>query len=105
MDIDDYNHEVHEGLHITSMAGTWMSIVEGFGGMRVSNGQLIFKPLIPKEWKSYSFKVRFRGNLLNVIVSADEVGVINEEGEDISLFLIDDEYVIEKNNSLVIERA
>ncbi|WP_461637196.1 glycoside hydrolase family 65 protein [Labilibaculum euxinus] len=105
LDIDDYNHEVHEGLHITSMAGTWMSIVEGFGGMRVSNGQLIFKPLIPKEWKSYSFKVRFRGNLLNVRVSADEVGVINEEGEDISLFLIDDEYVIEKNSSLVIERA
>jgi len=30
-DLDDYNHEVEEGLHITSMAGTWMSIVEGFG--------------------------------------------------------------------------
>ncbi len=103
LDIDDYNTEVHEGLHITSMAGTWMSIVEGFGGMRVSNGQLIFKPLIPKEWKSYSFKVRFRGNLLNVRVSADEVGVINEEGEDISIFLIDDEYVIEKASSLVVE--
>jgi maltose phosphorylase len=36
LDLDDYNKEVHEGLHITSMAGTWMSIVEGFAGMRVS---------------------------------------------------------------------
>src|SRR5690606_20311705 len=35
LDLDDYNKEVHEGLHITSMAGTWMSVVEGFGGMRV----------------------------------------------------------------------
>jgi maltose phosphorylase len=33
LDLDDYNKEVEEGLHITSMAGTWMSIVEGFGGM------------------------------------------------------------------------
>jgi maltose phosphorylase len=35
LDLDDYNKEVEEGCHITSMAGTWMSIVEGFGGMRI----------------------------------------------------------------------
>ncbi|KKK58533.1 hypothetical protein LCGC14_3043490, partial [marine sediment metagenome] len=35
LDLDDYNKEVHEGLHITSMAGTWMSVIEGFGGMRI----------------------------------------------------------------------
>ena len=46
LDLDDYNHEVHEGLHITSMAGTWMSIVEGFGGMRVVNNTLSFIPQI-----------------------------------------------------------
>ena len=33
-----------EGLQITSMAGTWMSIVEGFGGMRIINDQLNFSP-------------------------------------------------------------
>jgi len=104
LDIDDYNAEAHEGLHITSMAGTWMSIVEGFGGMRVGNGSLSFQPLIPENWTSYSFKVRFRGNLLNVTVSADSVGIINEEGEDISLFIIDDEYKVEKQSSLVVER-
>ncbi|MDE5419418.1 glycoside hydrolase family 65 protein [Labilibaculum sp. DW002] len=105
LDLDDYNREAHEGLHITSMAGTWMSIVEGFGGMRVVNGQLSLKPLIPEKWKSYSFKVRFRGNLVNVRVSEEGVGVINEEGEDISIFIVDDEYVIEKSSSLVIEHA
>ena len=47
LDLDDYNQEVHEGLHITSMAGTWMSIVEGFGGMRVKNNILSFTPQIP----------------------------------------------------------
>ena len=68
LDLDDYNHEVHEGLHITSMAGTWMSIVEGFGGMRIKNNQLHFSPQIPKKWQSYSFKINFRGNILKAIV-------------------------------------
>ena len=61
LDLDDYNKEVHEGLHITSMAGTWLSIVEGFAGMRVKYGELHFTPLLPKHWKSLSFKVIFQG--------------------------------------------
>jgi maltose phosphorylase len=47
LDLDDYNKEVEEGCHITSMAGTWMSIVEGFGGMRVKDNALHFSPKIP----------------------------------------------------------
>ncbi|NNG09548.1 MAG: glycoside hydrolase family 65 protein, partial [Arenibacter sp.] len=72
LDLDDYNKEVEEGLHITSMAGTWMSIVEGFGGMRVLENELSFSPRIPKQWKSYSFKVNFRGNIIKVKVNNKE---------------------------------
>ena len=70
LDLDDYNKEVHEGLHITSMAGTWLSIVEGFAGMRVKNGKLTFTPRLPKHWKSLSFKVMFRGE--EVVFSSDK---------------------------------
>ena len=66
LDLDDYNHEVHEGLHITSMAGTWMSVVEGFGGMRVKDGKLHFAPILPKEWQGYSFKINFRNQILKI---------------------------------------
>ena len=69
LDLDDYNHEVEEGLHITSMAGTWMSIVEGFGGMRVKDNSLSFAPKIPKQWNAYSFKVNFRNIVLKVNVT------------------------------------
>lgn len=72
LDLDDYNKEVHEGLHITSMAGTWMSIVEGFGGMRVKNNTLHFEPKIPKQWNMYSFKVNFRNHILKISVSQTE---------------------------------
>ena len=70
LDLDDYNKEVEEGLHITSMAGTWMSVVEGFGGMRVLDDKLNFTPQIPKEWDSYSFKINFRNRIIRVTVSA-----------------------------------
>ena len=70
LDLDDYNKEVEEGLHITSMAGTWMSIVEGFGGMRVIDDKLSFKPQIPNQWKAYSFKVNFRNRIIKVNVTA-----------------------------------
>lgn len=69
LDLDDYNKEVEEGLHITSMAGTWMSIVEGFGGMRVLDDKLSFIPQIPAQWKSYSFKVNFRNRIIKVVVN------------------------------------
>ncbi|MEM7084536.1 MAG: glycoside hydrolase family 65 protein [Bacteroidota bacterium] len=71
LDLDDYNKEVEEGCHITSMAGTWMSIVEGFGGMRVRKGMLHFEPRIPSQWDRYTFKVNFRGSVLKVAVTKE----------------------------------
>ena len=70
LDLDDYNSEAHEGLHITSMAGTWMSIVEGFGGKRAYNGKLYLNPTIPPQWKSYTFFITFRGHDIEVSVDA-----------------------------------
>ena len=70
LDLDDYNNEVKEGCHITSMAGTWMSIVEGFGGMRIVNDQLCFTPRIPEQWEAYSFKVNFRNKIVKIEVTA-----------------------------------
>ena len=81
LDLDDYNKEVEEGLHITSMAGTWMSIVEGFGGMRVVDDQLSFAPKIPAEWDAYSFKINFRNKILKVKIAKDKFG-FELEGAD-----------------------
>ena len=64
LDLDDYNREVNEGLHITSMAGSWMAVIQGFAGMRVRDGQLTFDPKLPKHWTSLSFKVNFRGKVV-----------------------------------------
>ncbi|MGI9551726.1 MAG: glycoside hydrolase family 65 protein [Aurantibacter sp.] len=87
LDLDDYNKEVEEGLHITSMAGTWMSIVEGFGGMRIANDQLSFEPKVPKEWDSYSFKINFRERVLKVNISKKECSFELEGPEPMSILV------------------
>ncbi|WP_242203146.1 glycoside hydrolase family 65 protein [Aestuariivivens insulae] len=100
LDLDDYNHEVHEGLHITSMAGTWMSIVEGFGGMRIKNNTLSFTPKIPTQWEAYSFKVNYRGYILKVNVCQDKINFELESGASLQL-LVNDKLVTIEPNSLV----
>jgi len=87
LDLDDYNKEVEEGCHITSMAGTWMSIVEGFGGMRVKNDQLHFAPKIPKEWKGYSFKINFRNQILKVAVNHNETTFTVDGDQDLTILV------------------
>ncbi len=87
LDLDDYNKEVHEGLHITSMAGTWMSIVEGFGGMRVKDNMLSFEPRIPSQWEAYSFKVNFRNHIVTVKVAQVETIITVDGDEELPILL------------------
>jgi maltose phosphorylase len=59
------------------MAGTWLAIVEGFGGMQILNNHAEVKPLIPQQWKSYSFRARFRGVRFEVKVTHKNVIIRN----------------------------
>ena len=87
LDLDDYNNDTEDGCHITSMAGTWMSLVKGFGGMRVKEGKLHFNPFIPDQWQSYSFRIEFRGRVIEVKVSKDKTETILESGEPMEIRL------------------
>lgn len=95
LDLDDYNKEVHEGLHITSMAGTWMSIVEGFGGMRVKNDALYFEPRLPEQWEGFSFKINFRNQILKVNVNKGETTFELEGTEPLEVYVFDQKVVVQ----------
>ncbi len=94
LDLDDYNREVKDGLHITSMAGTWLAIVEGFGGMRIRRERVCFNPVIPAAWSSYSFIIRYRNNPLRVEVNGQEVTVVNLSQESIPLAVYDEQLTL-----------
>ncbi len=102
LDLDDYNKEVEEGCHITSMAGTWMSIVEGFGGMRVKNDALHFSPKIPKEWNGYSFKINFRNQILKVSIQKNETTFSLEGSKEISVFVNGTAILVEPNSLVTV---
>ena len=85
LDLDDYNNDTEDGLHITSMGGTWLAFVIGLGGMRTSDGEIRFNPILPKGWGGYSFNVNFKGATLNVKVNSDKVEVSNLSDSSINL--------------------
>jgi maltose phosphorylase len=105
LDIDDYNHEAHEGLHITSMAGTYMAVVEGFGGKRVANGKLILNPQIPSNWKSFAFKILFRDCQLRVKIDETQISVTNESGIKTNITLCGKDFTLVGNSHIVVERT
>ncbi|WP_306349977.1 glycoside hydrolase family 65 protein [Flavobacterium sp. '19STA2R22 D10 B1'] len=102
LDLDDYNKEVEEGCHITSMAGTWMSIVEGFGGMRVKNDTLYFDPKMPEQWQGYSFKINFRNQVLKVAVYAHETQFTLEGTKELTVYVNEKEVIVSPNSSVTV---
>ncbi|MEM9023242.1 MAG: glycosyl hydrolase family 65 protein, partial [Bacteroidota bacterium] len=104
LDLDDYNQEAAEGLHITSMAGTWMAVVEGFGGMRVRKGHLSFDPVLPAKWKGFSFQVIFGGACIQVRVTPDAVTVANTADQAVSLTVWDQEITLPAKGEETVSR-
>jgi maltose phosphorylase len=94
LDLDDYNNDTEDGLHITSMAGTWMCIVKGFAGQRIKDGTISLNPYIPGHWSSYSFRIGFRQSLLLVKVTGEGVTVRNISEHDATIFLNDEKLFI-----------
>jgi len=91
LDLDNYNNDTDDGLHITSMSGAWLAIVQGFAGMRVSNDQLQFRPFLPKSWNGYDFKINFRGSLLDVTVTDKTITLQVEEGPALNVMLFEED--------------
>jgi maltose phosphorylase len=104
LDLDDYNREVKDGLHITSMAGTWLSIVEGFGGMRIRDDRVCFNPVIPSAWTSYSFIIRYRNNPFRVEVNGKTVNVVNLSQASIPLTVNGEQITLESSEEKMFYR-
>jgi alpha,alpha-trehalose phosphorylase len=73
MDLDDLERNTGDGLHIASLAGSWMVAMAGFGGLRDTQGSLSFRPRLPGALRSLTFNLLFRGAHLNVAIGPEEV--------------------------------
>lgn len=73
MDLHDTEHNSKDGLHIASLAGAWLAVVAGFGGMRDQADRLLFRPQLPPSWRRLRFGVLVRGQRLHVDISPGRV--------------------------------
>jgi maltose phosphorylase len=103
LDLDDYNNDTCDGLHITSMGGTWMAFVQGFGGMRVRKGQLHFNPFLPDGWNSYSFRINFRGAHLEFLMDKQQFRIVNHSKVAVHLVVGEKEIELSTKDQITIE--
>ncbi|HBL37256.1 MAG TPA: family 65 glycosyl hydrolase, partial [Firmicutes bacterium] len=98
LDLDNYNADTDEGIHLTSMAGSWTAIVEGLAGVAVRQDRLSFSPFIPTAWESYSFKLAFRGRKLQISVDKAQVTIALLAGEPLLINVYGQELRLEFGN-------
>lgn len=79
LDLDDYNRNTSEGLHMTSIAAAWMNIVYGYLGLRSDREILAVNPTLPKKWTHYSVKLTYKGSLLRFDVYEDRLIIANSD--------------------------
>ncbi|MGC9474173.1 glycoside hydrolase family 65 protein [Streptomyces sp. WG4] len=85
MDLADLEQNTRDGLHIASLAGTWMALVAGFGGTRREGDSLRFTPRLPEKFSRLAFRLQFRGRCLRVEVRADRATYTLLSGEPLTI--------------------
>ncbi|EIW00796.1 glycoside hydrolase family 65 protein [Thermoanaerobacter siderophilus] len=82
VDLVDNQGNTKEGLHAASAGGTWQVAVFGFGGMEIDKEEILnINPWLPEKWDKLSYKVFWKGNLIEVIVTKEDVSVKKLEGK------------------------
>jgi len=105
LDLDDYNNDTEDGLHITSMAGTWLAITQGFGGMRMKSGILSFHPVLPDKWESMSFRIIYRQAILKITCQKTlDTEIENLSNTSVNIIVYNQSCAIGPNDKVQIKR-
>jgi alpha,alpha-trehalose phosphorylase len=85
VDLHDLAGNVHNGVHVASLAGAWTAAVAGFGGMRDYGGELTFAPRLPARLGRLAFRLMFRGRRLTVEVTKEATTYTLVDGEPLEI--------------------
>nr|WP_298125481.1 beta-phosphoglucomutase [uncultured Pseudoxanthomonas sp.] len=105
VDLDDLHGNTDHGVHMAAMAGSWLGLVQGFGGLRIVGGRLQFAPTLPVAWKGYGFNLRWRGCALRVDVDARGVRYRLDEGDLLAFAHAGSEVVLKPGREAVLPLA
>ena len=102
LDLDNTHGNTKDGLHLANMGGTWLSIVYGFAGLRLKEEGLSLAPIIPKEWDSYAFHVKYRDCQISLTIDKERINLVLSKGESLTIKLYGEELIL--SEGLIIER-
>jgi alpha,alpha-trehalose phosphorylase len=85
MDLHDLEHNTRDGLHIASLAGSWLALVAGFGGFRDFDGNLTFAPRLPPRSTRLAFRIGVAEGRVLVEVTAEAATYTLQKGERLEI--------------------
>lgn len=96
LDLDNINNDTEDGLHITSMCGSWMAIVKGFAGMRTERQELHIEPCAPEAFGPFSFRIMYQERLVQVSLRGDTCSLLLVSGSPLIMFFYEECVVLHK---------
>jgi alpha,alpha-trehalose phosphorylase len=85
IDLDDLQHNSRDGVHIASLAGTWIALIAGFGGLRHRDGTVSFAPRLPDGITRLAFSILIRGHQLRVEVTHTGARYVLADGDPLEI--------------------
>ncbi|GEO57105.1 glycoside hydrolase family 65 protein [Companilactobacillus bobalius] len=86
-DLIDLQGNTNDGLHIANLGGSWIAIVAGFGGVQIKNNMLYIQNNLPNAWDKMSIRIQYKGRLLNIDYSQDDVQVKIISGDPVNVMI------------------
>ncbi|MEP6898374.1 MAG: beta-phosphoglucomutase [Rhodanobacter sp.] len=105
VDLDDLHGNAAHGVHMAAMAGSWLALTWGFGGLRVLDGRPSLSPRLPEAWTSYRFGLRWRDAHLRVEVGRDGVLYTLTSGSSLAFFHAGEPQQLRDGQSLHLPRV
>lgn len=84
-----------DGVHLANAGGAWMSIVNGFSGLRWVDNNVCFDPSIPSCWNRYSFTIKIRQSKITVSVDKQNAVLKLIDGEKLNIRIRQSDYLLE----------
>ena len=101
LDLDNYNCNTREGLHITSIAMAWANIVYGFAGLRSDGDRLSFAPHLPERWRRLSFSLTYKGRILTVCMEPERTTIRLKSGVPMELLVYDESHTLNEGDLVI----
>ncbi|NLX83874.1 MAG: glycoside hydrolase family 65 protein [Clostridiales bacterium] len=100
LDLEDTHGNTADGIHAANMGGCWMGIVFGFGGLRLHQDGLVFRPCLPDELKGYAFSITYQGNLIKVRVDSQAARFELLEGQGLNITVFNQQHMLKDTLSV-----